>query len=108
MHKTKENYIPCYWSGKIQLTNGEIHPMHCIQISEDGIEIETPTGLMGCKKSLLVIDAINHSEMEKIKVICEPKSDILNEYDKHYITFKFLKMSSENKRFIKKYIKTAN
>ncbi|TBR44859.1 hypothetical protein CBF23_002165 [Marinomonas agarivorans] len=105
MHKIKESHIPCYWSGKLQLTNGEIHPMHCIQISEDSIEIETPTGLKGCKKSLLVIDAINHSDMETIKAICIPKTDILNEFDKHYITFNFEKISDQNKRFIKRYIK---
>lgn len=104
MHKLREKHTPCYWTGTIQLTNGEINTMHCIQISDTSIEIEAPSGLKGCKKSLLTIDAINENKMEKIKVICTPKTDILNEHDKHYITFNFLKMSDSNKAFIKKYI----
>lgn len=104
MHKARKNYVACYWTGKIQLTNGEVHPIHCVQISNKSIEIETPSGLKGCKKSLLMIDAINHEKTKHIQAICSPKSDILNEYDKHYISFDFLKMSEGSQIFINNYI----
>jgi len=105
MNKVKKGYVRCYWTGKIQLTNGEVNTMHCIQISNTSIEIETPIGLKGCKKSLLIIDAINNDQTRQIKVICTPNSDIFNEHDQHYVSFDFLKMSDESKAFVDEYIK---
>lgn len=107
MRKMKKGHVRCYWTGKMQLSNGEIFPMHCIQISRDTIEVETPTGLKGCRRGLLVINAINNNLTKQLKIICTPTTDILNEFDKHYIFFTFDKMSEDSREFIEEYLRTA-
>lgn len=96
--------VRCYWAGTLQLTNGQRFECHCTQITSTQIEVEIPSGIMGSSKVMLEINAFHNGKGKKIKAICQPVLDILNEHDQHYIRLKFVKMGDEDKSFISRFI----
>ena len=96
--------VRCYWTGRIQLTNGQRYQCHCIQISDSLVEIEPPTSVLGSAKVMLEMNGFHEGNIRKIKTICRPVQDILNDHDQHYLQLKYDKIRDEDLSFIEKFI----
>ena len=98
-------YVRCFWTGKMQLLNGQYLPLHCTHISRKQVEVEIPSALVGSPKIMLELDAMHNGISRHIKAICEMDLDVLNEHDKHYIKLHFESISQEDSDFIDNFVK---
>ncbi|NVK73889.1 MAG: hypothetical protein HWE24_10435 [Oceanospirillaceae bacterium] len=94
-------YVRCFWTGSLYLTNGVTMPIHCTHISTEMIEIEAPDGLQGSKIVKLELKAIHEGKTATLKILCDPKLDVFNEHNKHYIRLSYHTISSKDRAFIK-------
>ncbi|MBJ7537366.1 hypothetical protein [Marinomonas transparens] len=104
MATATSQYVRCFWSGSLYLTNGIVMPIHCKHISTKMIEVEAPSGLQGSKLVKLELKAIHEGRTAFIKILCDPSLDILNEHDKHTIRLKFHTIIEKDINFIKAFI----
>jgi hypothetical protein len=76
-------------------------PVHCTHISTKSIEVEAPEGLHGSKIVKLELSAMHEGKIAKIKILCAPMADILNERNKHFIRMNFHSITEKDIGFIK-------
>lgn len=102
--KPSQAYVRCFWTGKMQLLNGQYLSLHCTHISNKQIEVEVPRALVDSPKIKLELDAIHNGRSRQIKAICAMDLDVLNEHDKHYIKLHFENISQDDCDFIERFV----
>lgn len=94
------NYVRCFWTGSLYLTNGTVMSIHCKHISTQMIEVEADNGLQGSKLLKLELKAIHEGKTATIVALCDPILDVFNEHNKHYIRMSYHTISKKDVAFI--------